>query len=125
VAAIHSEILKTDLFKNFYELWPEKFQNKTNGITPRRWLVNCNPALGDFICEKIGPVDQWIRNLELLQPLKNWVHDQHILSSLMGIKMENKRRFAQYIKEHYKIEVNPEAMFDVQVKPQTATVMLL
>ena len=77
--------------------------------------MNCNPALGEFICEKIGPVEQWIRNLELLQPLKNLVNDQHVLTSLMGIKLENKRRFAQQIKEHYNIEVNPEAMFDIQV----------
>lgn len=115
VAAIHSEILKHDLFKNFYELWPEKFQNKTNGITPRRWLVSCNPALGDFICEKIGPVEHWIRNLELLQPMKQLANDQAVLRTLMHIKLENKRRFAHHIKEHYGIEVNPEAMFDIQV----------
>ncbi|OQV20888.1 putative Glycogen phosphorylase [Hypsibius exemplaris] len=120
VAAIHSEILKNDLFKNFYELWPEKFQNKTNGITPRRWLVNCNPDLGDFICEKVGPVDQWIRNMELLQSLKNSVNDHGILTALMKIKLENKRRFAQLVKKQYNIEINPEAMFDIQVRSLSA-----
>ncbi|GAV08168.1 hypothetical protein RvY_17900-2 [Ramazzottius varieornatus] len=117
VAAIHTEILKASLFRSFYELWPEKFQNKTNGITPRRWLIGCNPRLTDFLCEKLGPIEQWIRSLDSLQTLKSiGLNDQSVVTKLAAVKLDNKRRFAQLIKRDYKIEVNPEAMFDVQVK---------
>ena len=117
VAAIHTEILKASLFKTFYELWPEKFQNKTNGITPRRWLIGCNPKLVDFLCEKLGPVDQWIRNLDSLKGLKSiGLSDQSVLTKMVAVKLDNKRRFAHHIKEYYKVEINPEAMFDVQVE---------
>ncbi|GAV08169.1 hypothetical protein RvY_17900-1 [Ramazzottius varieornatus] len=120
VAAIHTEILKASLFRSFYELWPEKFQNKTNGITPRRWLIGCNPRLTDFLCEKLGPIEQWIRSLDSLQTLKSiGLNDQSVVTKLAAVKLDNKRRFAQLIKRDYKIEVNPEAMFDVQVTKKT------
>lgn len=73
VAAIHSDILKATVFRDFYEMWPDKFQNKTNGITPRRWLLLCNPGLSDLICDKIG--DEWTVHLEKLQQLKRWAKD--------------------------------------------------
>ncbi|XP_055351543.1 glycogen phosphorylase, muscle form-like [Paramacrobiotus metropolitanus] len=116
VAQIHSDILKRVIFKDFYALWPEKFQNKTNGITPRRWLVNCNPLLTGFICEKIGPLDDWIRHLEALRKLAALAGDKDVLTELANVKLQNKREFARYIKEHHHLDVNPEAMFDVQVK---------
>lgn len=116
VAAIHSEILRKDVFRDFYELWPQKFQNKTNGITPRRWLINCNVLLTSFICEKIGHLDGWIRNLDRLRELKKYADDTAVLHGLNNVKLQNKKHFAKYLGEYYHIKINPEAMFDVQVK---------
>jgi len=114
VARIHSEIIKAETFKLFAEMWPEKFQNKTNGITPRRWLLLCNPNLSDFICDQIG--EDWIRDLNLLRGLQPLVGKQTVLDNLVRIKHENKKRFAKYIADTYGIEVDPSSMFDVQVK---------
>jgi starch phosphorylase len=114
VAAIHSEILKASTFRDFYELWPQKFQNKTNGITPRRWLVLCNPSLADAIAEKIG--DKYITKLDELRNLEPFVKDKSFLLSLMKVKQENKMKLAAYIEAEYKVTVDPTSMFDMQVK---------
>uniref|UniRef100_A0A0N5AZD0 Alpha-1,4 glucan phosphorylase n=1 Tax=Syphacia muris TaxID=451379 RepID=A0A0N5AZD0_9BILA len=114
VAALHSELLKSKTFKDFYELFPERFQNKTNGITPRRWLLLSNPSLADIICEKIG--EDWITQLDKLQQLKQFADNTVFLDSLARVKQENKLRVAQYVSEEYNIDVNPASLFDIHVK---------
>lgn len=114
VARIHSDILKADLFKLFYEMTPEKFQNKTNGITPRRWLLLCNPGLSDIICEKIG--DEWPVHLEQLQALKKWAKDANFQRAVAKVKQENKLKLAMLLEKDYNVKINPASMFDIQVK---------
>lgn len=114
VARIHSEIIKKDLFKDFYELSPEKFQNKTNGITPRRWLLMCNPGLSDVISNQVG--EDWIVHLDQLQQLKKLAKDTSFQTEVMKVKQENKLRLAQLLEKDYKIKVNPASLFDIQVK---------
>ncbi|XP_023013951.2 glycogen phosphorylase [Leptinotarsa decemlineata] len=114
VARIHSEIIKSDLFKDFYELTPEKFQNKTNGITPRRWLLLCNPGLSDLISDKIG--DEWTVHLDQLQKLKKFAKDSNFQRAVMKVKQENKLRLAQLLEQDYGVKINPSSMFDIQVK---------
>ncbi|CAG0915776.1 unnamed protein product [Notodromas monacha] len=114
VAALHSRILKESLFKDFYEMMPEKFQNKTNGITPRRWLLLCNPALSDGIAEKIG--DQWPVHLDRLQEVKRFKDDAGFLRNVQTIKQGNKLKFADWLQANYNIKINPSSLFDVQVK---------
>lgn len=114
VAAIHSEIIKRETFHDFYELWPEKFQNKTNGITPRRWLLLCNPSLADLIAEKIG--ETWITNLHELRGLEKHQKNKNFLLALHKVKQENKMKLAAYIQNQFNITVNPSSMFDIQVK---------
>jgi starch phosphorylase len=114
VARIHSELIKSDLFKNFYELWPEKFQNKTNGITPRRWLLMCNPTLADLIDEKIG--EGWTVHLEQLANLKPFASDPSFQRQFMQVKANNKMKLAQYLEQVTGVTVNPASMFDIQVK---------
>lgn len=114
VAAIHSDILKATVFKDFYELWPEKFQNKTNGITPRRWLMLCNPGLSDLICDKIG--EEWAVHLEQLQGLRKWAKDPVFQRAVMKVKQENKLKLASLIERETGVKIDPASMFDVQVK---------
>lgn len=114
VAAIHSEIIKKDIFKDFFELTPEKFQNKTNGITPRRWLLLCNPGLSDLICDKIG--EEWPVHLEQLVALKKFAKDQNFQRAVMKVKQENKLKLAQLLEKDYKVKINVASMFDIQVK---------
>ncbi|XP_010788355.1 glycogen phosphorylase, muscle form [Notothenia coriiceps] len=114
VARIHSDILKATLFKDFYEMEPTKFQNKTNGITPRRWLVMCNPGLAEVIAERIG--EEFIRDLDQLQSLRNFVNDEAFIRDVAKVKQENKLKFAVHLEEHYKVKINPNSMFDIQVK---------
>lgn len=114
VAAIHSDILKATVFRDFYELWPEKFQNKTNGITPRRWLLLCNPGLSDLICDKIG--EDWTVHLDKLQELKRWAKDPAFQRAVMKVKQDNKRRLATLIERDTGVKINPASMFDIQVK---------
>jgi len=114
VAAIHSEIIKKEVFKDFYEMNPEKFQNKTNGITPRRWLLLCNPALSDVIADKIG--DGWIVHLDQLQQLKKWAKDPAFQRIIQKVKQENKLRLATLLEKDYNLKINPSSMFDIQVK---------
>jgi len=114
VAALHSQILKDSVFKDFYEMFPEKFQNKTNGITPRRWLLLCNPGLSDVITDKIG--DGWITNLDTLKQLGDQSENVGMMKEFDRVKQENKISLAASIKRDYGIEVNIESMFDVHVK---------
>merc|ERR1711962_1584521 len=114
VAAIHSEIIKRDLFKDFAEMFPEKFQNKTNGITPRRWLLLCNPTLADVIAEKIG--EDWTVHLDQLAQLKEFVNDPGLLRAVQTAKQENKMRLAKQLEQDYGVKVNPSSIFDIQVK---------
>ena len=114
VARLHTEILEKQELKDFYEMYPEKFNNKTNGITQRRFLMHANPLLADWITDHIG--DGWITNLPELAKLKVYADDKKALQEFMNIKYQNKVRLAKYIQEHNGIEVNPHSIFDVQVK---------
>jgi len=114
VAALHTELLKTRLFKDFCQLYPEKFNNKTNGITPRRWLLKCNPLLSSLITEKIG--DGWIVDLEQLKKLEKFAADTGFQKSFYEAKQANKKRLAKVIKRLCHVTVNTDSIFDVQVK---------
>ena len=114
VAELHTEILKSTLFKDFYELWPEKFHNVTNGITPRRWLLKANPSLSQLISESIG--DSWITRLDDLKKLEKFSNDANFLAAMAKIKRSNKGQLANWTKKNLGIELNPDAIFDVQVK---------
>lgn len=115
VAALHTELLKADLFPEFDALYPGKFRNKTNGITPRRWLLDCNPALAKLITAKLGS-DAWVRDLDLLRGLEKYVDDAAFQREFMDIKRSNKARLAAVIKADCGIDVSPDALFDVQIK---------
>ena len=115
VARLHTEILRKQELRDFYEMMPQKFNNKTNGITQRRFLMHGNPLLADWVTDKLGTKD-WITDLSLMSGLKKWVDDEEALKEFMSIKYENKVRLAKYIKEHNGIEVDPRSIFDVQVK---------
>ena len=114
VAALHTEILKNQELKDFYEMMPEKFNNKTNGITQRRFLLHANPLLADWVTEHIG--DEWITDLAQISKLKVYVDDEKAQQEFMNIKYQNKLRLAKYIREHNGIDVDPRSIFDVQVK---------
>ncbi|XP_057257105.1 LOW QUALITY PROTEIN: glycogen phosphorylase, liver form-like [Pezoporus wallicus] len=114
VAKIHSEIVKTQVFEDFAALEPEKFQNKTNGITPRRWLLLCNPGLAELIAEKIG--EDYVRDLSQLTKLHECVDDDLFIRELAKVKQENKVKFALFLEKEYKVKINPSSMFDVHVK---------
>lgn len=114
VARLHTEILKNQELKDFYEMMPEKFNNKTNGITQRRFLLHANPLLADWITEHIGP--DWITDLPQLKKLAVYADDEKALQEFMNIKFKNKERLAKYILEHKGVEVDPHSIFDVQVK---------
>ena len=115
VARLHTEILKNQELRDFYEMMPEKFNNKTNGITQRRFLMHGNPLLADWVTEKIGTKD-WITDLSLMSGLKKYADDSKALAEFMDIKYKNKVRLAEYIRKHNGIEVDPRSIFDVQVK---------
>lgn len=114
VAALHTELLKTQELKDWYELYPEKFNNKTNGVTQRRWLLNANEKLSAFITENIG--HGWEKDLTKLKGLEKLAKDEKALKRFMEIKRENKVAFASYLKENLGVEVNPDSIFDVQIK---------
>ena len=114
VARLHTEILKSESLRDFYEMYPEKFNNKTNGITQRRFLLHANPLLAEWITDHIG--DKWITDLTELQKLKVYADDEKALQEFMNIKYQNKVRLAKYILDHNGIEVDPHSIFDVQVK---------
>jgi len=114
VAKLHTEILKNQELKDWYELYPEKFLNKTNGITQRRWLLKANPELAEFISSLIG--NKWITNLSELKNLEKYIDDEKVLARLLEIKLNNKKKLAKYILDTTGVEVNPNSIFDIQVK---------
>ncbi|MGN0602873.1 MAG: glycogen/starch/alpha-glucan phosphorylase [Oscillospiraceae bacterium] len=115
VARIHTELLKSTVLKDWYELYPERFCNKTNGITQRRWLALCNPELSAFITELLG-TDSWITDLDRLAELKKYADDEKVLGRFIDIKAANKRRLADYIFENEGIKLDPDMIFDIQIK---------
>lgn len=115
VAKIHTEILKRDALPEWYELYPERFTNKTNGITPRRWIGLCNPALSALITELLGS-DKWLTDLSQLSKLRSYADDKAILDRFSNIKHKNKTALAKYIKEKEGVEINPDSIFDIQIK---------
>lgn len=114
VAAIHSEIIKNTIFQDFYEIWPEKFQNKTNGVTPRRWLAFCNPELASLITETLG-TENWKTDMSLLKGLEAYATDPAFQKKWRGVKQIKKAKLAAKIKEMTGETVNTDAMFDIQV----------
>ncbi|HPC19556.1 MAG TPA: glycogen/starch/alpha-glucan phosphorylase [Kiritimatiellia bacterium] len=114
VAELHSKLLQSTLFKDFYELWPERFNNKTNGITPRRWLLKANPGLADLITDKIG--DAWITDLTQLKRLEAFAGDRDFQQRVMAVKHNNKVRLAELIRREMGVKINVDSMFDVQIK---------
>ncbi|MBR6788800.1 MAG: glycogen/starch/alpha-glucan phosphorylase [Clostridia bacterium] len=114
VAAVHTNILKTDVFRNWYAMYPDRFINKTNGITPRRWLKLCNSNLCNLIESKIG--NDYITDLSQLKNLAKYAHDPEFIKQFKEVKYKNKKRLAKYIKEHEGIDINPNFCFDIQVK---------
>ncbi|OGX52848.1 MAG: glycogen phosphorylase [Omnitrophica WOR_2 bacterium RIFOXYA12_FULL_38_10] len=114
VSRLHSDLLKTNLFKDFHDLYPEKFNNKTNGITQRRWLLKSNPGLSALITETIG--DQWVKNLDKLNKLLDYREDKGFIKKWQGVKLNNKEYLAQYIKDTMNVSVNLDSLFDVQIK---------
>jgi starch phosphorylase len=114
VAALHTDLLKKTVLKDFYELYPEKFSNKTNGVTPRRWMVLSNPKLTELISGKIG--NGWIKHLEELEGLEKFAEDPDFQKQWMEVKLDMKKDLARKIKTRTGINVNPESMFDIQVK---------
>lgn len=114
VARLHTEILKKQELKDFYEMYPEKFNNKTNGITQRRFLLHANPLLADWVTKEVG--EDWIVDLPVIKGIEKKADDPQAQKEFMAIKRKNKERLAVYIKEHNGIDVNPDSIFDVQVK---------
>lgn len=115
VAALHTEIIKEDTLKEWHALWPEKFNNKTNGVTPRRWLHQCNPRLSALLTRLLGS-DAWISDLDALASLEHYRSDDAVMREVFDIKQANKRDFAEWIERRQGIRINPEAIFDVQIK---------
>lgn len=114
VAALHTEIIKTRIFPDFYNIFPTKFFNVTNGITPRRWLKTANPALSALISERIG--DEWIKDLPKLKKLEKFVKDDQFIENWQNVKWLNKKLLIAFIESEYEIKINPDSMFDVQIK---------
>ena len=114
VARLHTEILKNQELKDFYEMFPEKFNNKTNGITQRRFLLHGNPLLADWVTDHIG--DEWITDLPQIAKMKVYADDKKAQQEFMNIKYQNKLRLAKYVKEHNGVDLDPRSIFDVQVK---------
>ena len=114
VAALHTEILKNSELKDFAQLYPEKFNNKTNGITFRRWLMHCNPSLSDFITAAIG--EGWKQDANQLEKLLDYQNDPAVLQKLLDIKQENKNELARYLKERSGVDIDPASVYDIQIK---------
>ena len=114
VAALHTELLKKHLFASFHELYPNKLINMTNGITPRRWLLACNPGLSDLISQKVGK--DWPKDFDKLQKVADFAEDAAFQKKFMAIKRANKEAFAAFVKEDSGLEISPDAIFDVQIK---------
>jgi starch phosphorylase len=115
VAQLHTDLIKQDLLRDFYELWPERFNNKTNGVTPRRWLLNANKALSELITTRIG-ADWAMRDFSQIRRLRDYVNDEALLTALWDVKRRNKVSVARLVKERLGVELDPSSMFVVQVK---------
>ena len=115
VARIHTDILKTDVLKDWYELYPEKFQNKTNGITQRRWLLLCNRELSALITELLGS-DEWVTDLDKLKELEKYADDETVLKRFIAIKETKKKQLVEYIRVHDGVEIDENSIFDIQIK---------
>lgn len=115
VAALHTQILKTDTLRDFHELWPEKFSNKTNGVTPRRWLRTCNPELAGLLTGLAGS-DAWVTSLETLKDLEKYTADDSVMNQFLEIKRQRKEKLADYILKNEGIKIDPDSIFDVQIK---------
>ena len=115
VAEIHTEILKNDVLKDWYKLYPQKFRNETNGITQRRWLALCNPELSALITKLLGTAD-WVKNLDLLKGLEKFADNENVLNEFIAVKEAKKCQLAEYIKEKEGIEIDPDSIFDIQIK---------
>ncbi len=115
VAEIHTQILKDTVLSDWYSLYPERFRNETNGITQRRWLALCNMELSGLITELLG-TDEWVVNLDMLKDLAKYADDEEILNKFISIKQTKKNQLADFIKAHDGVEVNPESVFDIQIK---------
>jgi len=114
VAELHTELIKQELMQDFYQLWPDKFQNKTNGVTPRRWLLMSNPELSSLITEKIG--DGWVKDLDKLHQIEPFAEDPEFRVRWRQIKQDRKQKLAEYILRSNNLEVDPNSLFDVQIK---------
>ncbi len=115
VARIHTDILKTDVLKDWYELYPEKFQNKTNGITQRRWLLLCNRELSTLVTELLGS-DEWVTDLDKLKELEKYADDENVLNRFIEIKETKKKQLVEFVKVHDGIEIDENSIFDIQIK---------
>lgn len=115
VARIHTDILKTNVLKDWYAIYPEKFQNKTNGITQRRWLLLCNRELSALIAELLGN-DEWVTNLDKLKELEKYADDENVLNRFIAIKETKKKQLAEFIEQHDGVKVDPNSIFDIQIK---------
>lgn len=115
VARIHTDILKTNVLKDWYELYHQKFQNKTNGITQRRWLLLCNRELSSLITELLGS-DEWVTNLDKLKELEKYADDDNVLNRFIAIKETKKKQLAEFIEQHDGVKVDPNSIFDIQIK---------
>ena len=115
VAALHTDILKNETLKDWYQIYPEKFSNKTNGVTPRRWLRTCNPELAALITELLGS-DKWVTHLEEVKKLEKYKDDKKIMKRFLAIKKQKKQQLSDHLKKTYGIELNPDSVFDVQIK---------
>ncbi|MFY8275075.1 glycogen/starch/alpha-glucan phosphorylase [Pseudoalteromonas sp. SSDWG2] len=114
VAALHSKLLVERLFKDFYELWPHKFNNKTNGVTPRRWLAHCNPQLAQLLTENIGQT--WVKDFSQISKIKDYVNDSKFTAQWAKVKRDNKLKLCELVQKHCGVEFDADMMFDVQVK---------
>ncbi|NOY67306.1 MAG: glycogen/starch/alpha-glucan phosphorylase, partial [Gammaproteobacteria bacterium] len=114
VAALHSQLLTEGLFSDFFDLWPEKFNNKTNGVTPRRWVAHANPLMSKLISDEIG--NDWVRNFESIKQLKQFIYDKDFIGRWFAVKAENKMKLAVFVKSQCNVDFDINAIFDVQVK---------
>lgn len=115
VAALHTEIIKRQTLKDWHEIWPQKFNNKTNGVTPRRWLKQCNPRLAELLSEKLGNTE-WVNDMDQLKSLRHLADDSDLMAQLLGVKSDNKRDFARWLEQRSGVKVDSSAIFDVQIK---------
>jgi len=114
VAQLHTDLLKQSVLRDFADFWPTRFNNKTNGVTPRRWLLQCNPLLSKAISDRIGT--GWVTHLEDLKKLESWAEDPALQEQLHLIKQQNKQSLAQFVRQNWQIQLNPHSLFDIQIK---------